>query len=73
MPPPFILGLKNILDRNDKSELVPHLENSVRIIISWSEWRDLNPRPHGPEPCALPTALHPVSFFIIEAPAGSVK
>ena len=26
----------------------------------WSEWRDLNPRPHGPEPCALPTALHPV-------------
>ena len=25
----------------------------------WSEWRDLNPRPHGPEPCALPTALHP--------------
>lgn len=37
MPPPFILGLKNILDRNDKSELVPHLENSVRIIISWSK------------------------------------
>lgn len=42
MPPPFILGLKNILDRNDKSELVPHLENSVRIIISWSEWRYSN-------------------------------
>ena len=37
MPPPFILGLKNILDRNDKSELVPHLENSVRIIISWTK------------------------------------
>ena len=53
MPPPFILGLKNILDRNDKSELVPHLENSVRIIISWSEWRDLNPRPHGPELSSL--------------------
>ncbi len=26
----------------------------------WSEWRDLNSRPHGPEPCALPAALHPV-------------
>ena len=25
-----------------------------------SEWRDLNPRPLGPEPSALPTALHPV-------------
>ena len=25
----------------------------------WSEWRDSNSRPHGPEPCALPTALHP--------------
>ena len=25
----------------------------------WSEWRDLNPRPLGPEPSALPTALHP--------------
>ena len=31
----------------------------------WSEWRDLNPRPHGPEPCALPAALHPDSYPII--------
>ena len=29
------------------------------VNTTWSEWRDLNPRPHGPEPCALPTALHP--------------
>lgn len=28
-------------------------------IPGWSEWRDLNPRPLGPEPSALPTALHP--------------
>ena len=28
-------------------------------IFRWSEWRDSNSRPHGPEPCALPTALHP--------------
>ena len=27
--------------------------------IRWSEWRDLNPRPLGPEPSTLPTALHP--------------
>ena len=26
----------------------------------WSEWGDLNPRPLGPEPSALPAALHPV-------------
>lgn len=27
---------------------------------AWSGWRGSNPRPHGPEPCALPTALQPV-------------
>ncbi len=27
--------------------------------LFWSEWRDLNPRPLGPEPSTLPTALHP--------------
>ena len=25
----------------------------------WSEWRDLNPRPHGPEPCAIPNFATP--------------
>ena len=39
----------------------------------WSEWRDLNPRPHGPEPCALPTALHPDGYIIIVASGGVVK
>ena len=39
----------------------------------WSEWRDLNPRPHGPEPCALPTALHPDSFCIIAGFSRPVK
>ena len=56
--PPLCLS-EDIVNRNDKSEPIPHLEDSVRIIMDWSEWRDLNPRPHGPEPCALPTALHP--------------
>ena len=26
-----------------------HLDHVVRIIITWSEWRESNPRPHGPE------------------------
>ena len=34
-----------------------------RRLFKWSEWRDLNPRPLGPEPSALPTALHPASSF----------
>ena len=38
-----------ILNRNDKSEHIPYLENVVRIITTWSEWRESNPRPHGPE------------------------
>lgn len=37
----------------------------------WSEWRDLNSRPHGPEPCALPTALHPDMKFYGFAPQNS--
>ena len=37
MPLLSMLCLKNILNVNDKSEPVPHLEDSVRIIISWFE------------------------------------
>ena len=40
--PACCFNLKDILDANDKSEPVPHLEDIVRIIIDWSEWRDLN-------------------------------
>ena len=29
-------------------------------LLIWSEWRGSNPRPDGPKPPALPTALHPV-------------
>jgi hypothetical protein len=28
--------LKNILNTNDKSEPIPHLEDSVRIIMKWT-------------------------------------
>ena len=33
--PPLLL--QNILNRNDKSEHITHLDNVVRIIIVWSE------------------------------------
>ena len=40
----------------------------------WSEWGDLNSRPLGPEPSALPTALHPeIIFAIIISEVGIVK
>ena len=59
--PPLIL--QNILNRNDKSEHITNLDNVVRIIIVWSEWRDLNSRPLDPQSSALPTALHPDILF----------
>ena len=31
----------------------------LKSATTWSEWGDLNSRPLGPEPSALPTALHP--------------
>ena len=52
--------LMHTFNRNDKSEHITHLDNVVRIIIVWSEWRDLNSRPLDPQSSALPTALHPV-------------
>ena len=42
-----------------------------RASFSWSEWRDLNPRPLGPEPSALPTALHPDAAKDIIRDGGS--
>ena len=32
---------------------------AFRLRDFWSEWRDSNPRPLGPEPSTLPPALHP--------------
>ena len=49
MDAPPLCPSQDIVNGNDKSEPIPHLEDSVRIIMDWSEWRDLNPRPHGPE------------------------
>ena len=41
--------LQNILNRNDKSEHITHLDNVVRIIIPWSEWGDSNARSLDPK------------------------
>ena len=41
------------------------LKQIVLSSFPWSEWGDLNSRPLGPEPSALPAALHPESFLII--------
>ena len=35
----------------------------IACVLTWSEWRGSNPRPDGPKPPALPTALHPVMKF----------
>ena len=40
-------------------ESTGNYHNVVRIIIVWSEWRDLNSRPLDPQSSALPTAPHP--------------
>ena len=45
-------------------------------LFSWSECGDLNSGPLGPEPSALPSALHPVLFYscaIILSEKGIVK
>ena len=47
--------LQNILDRNDKSEHIAHLDNVVRIIIPWSEWGDSNARSLEPKPMSEPS------------------
>ena len=36
----------------------------IACVLTWSEWRGSNPRPDGPKPPALPTALHPVVKFL---------
>ena len=48
--------------RKPKTRKKPYLSTFSLInktFSKWSEWRDLNPRPLGPEPSTLPSALHP--------------
>ena len=57
MTPALVLS-KNIFYRNRESEHIFNLEDCVRIIISWSKWRDSNSRHPAPKAGALPTSLH---------------
>ena len=60
--------------KNRKYKDRPFRYFRIKMIgLIWSEWRESNPRPHGPEPCALPTALHPDSYIIIVVLPVSVK
>ena len=61
MTPALVLS-KNIFYRNRESEHIFNLEDCVRIIISWSEWRDSNSRHPGPKvPSKLIHSLFVVS------------
>ncbi len=46
----------NPLNRRFNPHVSVHKKNVpfLRDIFHWSEWRDLNPRPHAPQTCALP-------------------
>ena len=72
---PFFILHCNRVQRTPSCQNAPHdkmgcIENKknkngycIQItVLIWSEWRDLNPRPLGPEPSALPSALHPEVF-----------
>ena len=69
---PVKFPLNYVVDRNDKSEHTTHLDNVVRIIITWSEMGDSNSRPDGPKPPALPTALIP-DFWVFSFALTVVK
>ena len=71
MTPALVLS-KNIFYRNRESEHIFNLEDCVRIIISWSEWRDSNSRHPGPKPGALPTGPHPDINLIEIARCGQI-
>ena len=65
MTPALVLS-KNIFYRNRESEHIFNLEDCVRIIISWSEWRDSNSRHLEPKSSALPTGPHPdIAYQVI--------
>ena len=62
------LGFKKVFSHKRK-----RLKLQSLSLKYWSECGDLNSGPLGPEPSALPAALHPESFIIIVAESGFVK
>ena len=56
-PPDCFLPLRSLLFKSRKKQKQSQTKRFDSV--SWSEWRDLNPRPLDPQSSALPTALHP--------------
>ena len=64
-----LVSSKHIFNRNDKSEHITNLDNVVRIIIVWSEWRDSNSRHPAPKCVSEPSASTlPPSLALSVAP-----
>ena len=61
--PVFELAARLATGKPDLMIQVPHKRNirfpQKREPDIWSEWRDLNPRPLGPEPSAIPNFATP--------------
>ena len=55
--------VKVIINKHHNGKKKPH----IRLLL-WSEWQDLNLRPLGPEPSALPPELHPVTMIFYHSP-----
>ena len=55
----FLCVFIQLFIQKEKSERISHLEDTVRIMLIWSEWRDSNARLPHPKCGALPTGLHP--------------
>ena len=65
-------------DRIMDQRILPQMKKKMKAIHLdslrfWSEWRDSNPRPHGPEPCAIPSFATPRFPLIIMKNIGIVK
>lgn len=71
------LFVKNLIvslgAKTRKTAQKPRKINGFWAIFMWSEWRDLNPRPLGPEPSTLPSALHPEKASVSKRPLIIMK
>ena len=63
---------KKVKNLTVNKEKVPQ-NNRLRYCFLWSEWRDLNPRPLGPEPSAIPNFATPRNTSIIMRAVAPVK
>ena len=61
------------IDRYPKKAKVRTVTSSKITVLTWSEYRDSNPRPLGPEPSAIPSFAIPRYHDIILKITASVK